>query len=105
MAIGHRVDVHQGGHEFVPDDEARFRQSANDLAEDAVLRRSPRWLGQPTISRLAMEASIVLRPTDASRKATVTSSSERVSLDVTTIPSPKRECLTRSPSRNWRSPG
>ena len=39
------------------------------------------------------------------RKATVTSSSSRVSLLVTTTPSPKRAWETRSPSRNRRSPG
>ena len=44
----------------------------------------------PTRSRLARLASIVLRPTEASLKATVTSSSLRVSLLVTTMPSPQR---------------
>src|SRR4029079_9709053 len=59
----------------------------------------------PTRSRLARLTSIVLRPTEASLNTTVTSSSLRVSLEVTTIPSPQRPCRTRSPSRNARSPG
>ena len=46
-----------------------------------------------------MLASIVLRPTPLSRKATVTSSSSRVSRADTTIPSPNRAWWTRSPSR------
>ena len=57
------------------------------------------------ISRLARLASIVLRPTPASLNATVISSSLRVSFEVTTMPSPQRPWRTRSPSRNWRSPG
>jgi hypothetical protein len=52
-----------------------------------------------------MLARRVRRPTLGSRKATVTSSSLRVSLEVTTIPSPKRSWRTRSPSRKRRSPG
>ena len=60
---------------------------------------------QPVISRFARLASIVLRPMLASLKATVTSSSLRVSFEVTTIPSPQAAWRTRSPSRNWRSPG
>ena len=62
-------------------------------------------VGHPTRSRLARLTSMVLRPTEASLKATVTSSSLRVSLLVTTMPSPQRAWRTRSPSRNWRSPG
>src|SRR5258705_8304931 len=61
--------------------------------------------GYPTRSRLARLASIVLRPTPGSLNATVISSSLRVSLEVTTIPSPQRPWRTRSPSRYWRSPG
>src|SRR6185503_464039 len=61
--------------------------------------------GHPTRSRFARLASIVLRPTAGSLNATVISSSLRVSLLVTTIPSPHRACRTRSPSRYWRSPG
>ena len=57
------------------------------------------------ISRLARLARTVLRPTAASLNATVTSSSLRVSFEVTMIPSPHRAWRTRSPSRNWRSPG
>ena len=55
--------------------------------------------GYPSSSRFASEASIVLRPTCTSLKATCTSSSSRVSFDVITIPSPHRACRTRSPSR------
>ncbi len=57
----------------------------------------------PVISRFAMLASSVFTP--PSRNATVTSSSSRVSLEVTTTPSPKRAWTTRSPSRKSRSPG
>src|SRR4051812_21455663 len=57
-------------------------------------------LGHPTTSRLARLASIVLRPTPGSRNATTTSSSLRVSLELTTMPSPQRAWRTRSPSRN-----
>ena len=54
---------------------------------------------QPMSSRLARLASIVLRPTAGSLNATVTSSSLRVSFELTTIPSPQRAWRTRSPSR------
>jgi hypothetical protein len=37
-----------------------------------------------------MLASIVFRPTEGSANATVTSSSDRVSFELTTMPSPKR---------------
>ena len=52
-----------------------------------------------------MLARSVFRPAPGSRKATVTSSSVRVSFELTTIPSPQRGWRTRSPSRNCRSPG
>ena len=68
-------------------------------------RARPASVDHPMISRFARLASIFLRPTAGSLKATVTSSSLRVSLEVTTIPSPHRPWRTRSPSRNWRSPG
>ena len=54
-------------------------------------------VGQAGQHRLAAHAG--------SLKATVISSSLRVSFEVTTIPSPHRPWRTRSPSRNWRSPG
>ncbi len=38
-------------------------------------------------------------PTFGSGKATVTSSSSRVSFEDTTVPSPNAACRTRSPSR------
>ena len=49
-----------------------------------------------------LASSVFMLP---SRNATVTSSSSRVSLLVTTIPSPNRAWWTRSPSRKSRSPG
>ncbi len=52
---------------------------------------------QPSSSRLASEASSFFTP--RSGKATVTSSSSRVNLDVTTVPSPKAWWRTWSPSR------
>ena len=51
----------------------------------------------PCTSRLAMLAASVFTPDPA--KAIVTSSSWRVSFDVTTIPSPNEAWRTRSPSR------
>ena len=53
----------------------------------------------PMTSRFARLASIVLRPTVGSRKATITSSSSRVSFELITMPSPQRAWRTRSPSR------
>ena len=71
--------------------EVRQRDGGSDACGGA--RR------HPTISRLASEASTVLRPMPGSRKATVTSSSDRVSFEVTTMPSPQWACRIRSPSR------
>lgn len=51
----------------------------------------------PSSSRLARLARSFLMP--LSGNATVTSSSSRVSLQETTVPSPNRACRTRSPSR------
>jgi hypothetical protein len=56
-----------------------------------------------TISKLARLAARVFTPTPTN--AIVTSSSLRVSFEVTTTPVPKCACCTRSPSRKYRSPG
>ena len=61
------------------------------------LRAGRRHLRHQTISNPAMLAASVFTPTPT--KAIVTSSSLRVSLEVTTMPLPKRGCCTRSPSR------
>ena len=61
------------------------------------LRDGCRHLRHQTISNPAMLAASVFTPTPT--KAIVTSSSLRVSLEVTTMPLPKRGCCTRSPSR------
>ena len=82
------------------------RASGSKSARVTMRGQSPGvlvWIagvGHPTRSRLARLTSIVLRPTVESLKATVTSSSLRVSLLVTTMPSPQRAWRTRSPSRN-----
>ena len=69
------------------------------LDEGRVDGQAVDGLGHPTTSRLARLASMVLRPTAVSRKATTTSSSLRVSFELTTMPSPQRAWRTRSPSR------
>ena len=65
-------------------------QTGLSLRETAAQR-------QPTSSRFARLASSFLTP--RSGNATVTSSSSRVSFDVTTVPSPNARWRTRSPSR------
>ncbi len=80
-ATGHVVEgggVHRGSGE-------RFEVGDPDDLGEGRLGRA-----HPTRSRLARLTSIVFRPTEASLNATVTSSSLRVSLLVTTMPSPQR---------------
>ena len=81
----------RGQTEIVGDRWKAARREPSDLSRRS--RGSPGWPASSCGRR------------SASLNATVISSSLRVSFEVTTMPSPQRPWRTRSPSRNWRSPG